>query len=645
MVDIVRRKNARIVPEEVYKGDINKYKAAQAVGGAISELGAKAAEYGGGLVKKEESVFQERLEQLQKVQADEKKAFDASDKLVASDMAGRLKNDLLRWNLAQRENNPSYIGTREHESAMRAEYDRLANKYNVGLGEVGMADFQEKTQGYVNTFLDNDIKWAYQQKIKQGEESAKASAQQIEQTATLHGANGDVQGFKDSYAEMSAPLSEYIATASPENASRAMGELGEKSITSFILGMAETDPVKAKAIIDSPENFKEIVPDEMLQTVSDAMLKQQEEALKDQIILVNAGVENAKKGSPYYKELEKKKKELERGLKKLGDSDVGEESLESIRQSVGRAVKPVLEKAVGEKLLLEKQKAIAERVDKFGNFLMMPTPENLKFFEQDNQMSYVPDEKNMTELPAELMPLDAKQKETRTELIKNMMKYKENFGKVSLVEISDYKGTKQMFDDLKATAQIDADKDGNVDNVLLKAIVGCNNAHQSEIAQKDFDAYVTLQNRIVYDQTFKKQINEFINNTKDYLPHKFWDSAGASTATQRRELNDKMESKTRDVLLSVLHEWQKGEMSNEDITKMYIDGIERAYNETVSDFLGFDMGRVVRLYKETGKPVFAKIHNVYYEYHGTDPNGDPIWFRAVDNPKAIKATNVEPALK
>ena len=195
MVDIVRRKNASFKSPDVSSGDKAKAEMYSKIGSAISTVGKLYD-------KTEEKSFKDKLSQLENQQKAEKKAydtqkkaFDASDKLVASDMAGRLKNDLLRWNLAQRENNPSYIGTREHESAMRAEYDRLANKYNVGLGEVGMADFQQKTQGYVNTFLDNDIKWAYQQKLKQGEESAKATAKTLENTAGMYGANGDVQGF------------------------------------------------------------------------------------------------------------------------------------------------------------------------------------------------------------------------------------------------------------------------------------------------------------------------------------------------------------------------------------------------------------------------------------------------------------------
>lgn len=634
MVDIVRRKNASFESPDVSSGDKAKAQMYSKIGSAISTVGKLYDEA-------QEKSFKDKLSQLEnqqkaekKAYVDQQKAFDASDKLVASDMAGRLKNDLLRWNLAQRENNPSYIGTREHESAMRAEYDRLANKYNVGLGEVGMADFQQKTQGYVNTFLDNDIKWAYQQKIKQGEESAKASAQQIEQTAALHGANGDTQGFNDSYEEMSAPLEEYIKKASPENAPFAMAELAKRSVTADIMGLADADPVIAKEALDDVEKFKEHVPQKALQHTVEAMLAQEERALLNQLADVDAKLENTKKGSPAYRELEKKKKDLENQFKKYiainkikesgdwqvsPDSEYGERALKELHKSVGDSVKTVVDKAAGEKVLADKQQAIAERVDKFGNFLMMPTPENLKWFEEDNQISYVQEEKNMSELPEEFKT----KAQRNTELIKNMMKYKENFGNVSMVEISDYKGTKQMFDDLKATAQTDADKDGNIDNVLLKAIVGCNNAHQSEIAQKDFDAYVTLQNKIVYDRTFKKQIRDFIDNTKHFMPDKFW-TAPRLLGSKATQIETEMEGRTRDVLLSVLYEWQKGEMSGDEITNMYIKGLEKAYDDTVSDFLGINMNQVKQQYKENGVAI-ANIGGIDYFYKGLDASGNPKW--------------------
>ena len=370
MVDIVRRKNADFVSPDVSSSGKAKAKMTEAIGSAVGGVI--------GLVgKAQEKSFKDKLSQLQDVQKAEKKAydtqkkaFDASDKLIAADRAGQLKNDLLRWNMEKRQSNPTYIGSREHESDMRAEYGRLAEMYGKGLGEVGTAEFNTKTQGYVNTFLDNDIKWAYQQKIKQGEESAKASAQQIEQTAALHGANGDIQGFKDSYAEMSVPLGEYIGTASPENSSKAMGELGQRSLTSFVMGLAETDPVKAKAIVDDPENFKEIVPDEMLQTASDAMLKQQETAIKDQIVLLNAGIAN-EKDKKKKKQLEKLKEKAQEQLNDLGE-DVSDQALETIRQDVKKSVDKTIDYKINLMKAEEEKMKAQKRIENSLEFMDNP---------------------------------------------------------------------------------------------------------------------------------------------------------------------------------------------------------------------------------------------------------------------------------
>lgn len=618
MVDIVRRKNASFVSPDVSSGAEAKAKLFNKIGSTIESIGGKVQKQ----QEQKESDYldnvKSNLKSAQKQLADQKKAFDASDKLVASDMAGRLKNDLLRWNLAQRENNPSYIGTREHESAMRAEYDRLANKYNVGLGEVGMADFQEKTQGYVNTFLDNDIKWAYQQKIKQGEESAKASAQQIEQTAALHGANGDIQGFKDSYAEMSAPLGEYIGTASPENASKAMDELGQRSLASFVMGLAETDPVKAKAIIDSPENFKEVVPDEMLQTASDAMLKQQEEALKDQIILVNAGIENAKKGSPYYKELEKKKKELENGLKKLESADFGEESLESIRQSVGKTVEPIIEKAIGEKLLLDKQKAEEDKVEKFAAFVGLPTNINLDFSGKNGLLGN--------------MPEFSKSPFATKKGLEELKKYKDSFSDVSMLEFSTYQGTKKMFDNLVALSELDADQDGNTDNVLMKALTALNDAKQEPISQKDYENYQNMVIKTLIDKSEKGKLKEFISATKNFLPKPFW-TQGSLLGSHTTRLTEEYEGRMRDVLSDTVAMFNRGD-NGKDITDYYVNGMKNAYFDSISDAFGFDMRKVDKDFAEKGSAMIT-VNGFQWYYKGLDSNGDAIWEPFAEHAKGV----------
>ena len=635
MVEIIRRKNVDVVSPDVSSGMkatanmVNKI--GSGIGSAMESAGKKLEAKEEKESKAYRAEIKQNIKEAQTRMVSEQKAFDAADKMVAADMAGRLKNDLLRWNLKQRQDNPNYIGTAEHEKRMRDEYARLSNVYSKSLGEAGKAEFTSKTQSAVNEFIGNDVKWAYQQKIKAGEESAKQMAETMNKTAGMYGANGDVEGFKESHKESRKKLKEYIEDTAPSGASPALYELDKKSLIDFITNMAQTDPVKAKAIMDSMENFKEIVPDDMLQGVNDIISESVNNNLHDKLILVNAGLETSKKGSPQYRELEKQKKQLEKDMKKASEEDYSEKSLSAIHKEVFDAVKPVLEKSLGESILLAKKEHEEEKVKRFGDFLTLPTPENLHWFEQDNQMSYTPNVENMSELPEDMKS----QKQKNTDLIKNMMKYRENFGNVSMVEISDYKGTKQMFDDLKAVAQIDSDKDGNMDNALLKTLVAANNAKQSEISEKDYNNYLNVLNKSLFDRTYKRQINQFMEDTKGYLPKHFWNDAGATMARQKTELEEQMNARTRDVLVATVSEWAKGEMSSEDITKMYLAGVEKAYNDTVSDYLGFDMNQVVQLYKETGKGVFAKIHGIYYEYHGTDPNGDPIWLRAIIDPEHV----------
>lgn len=505
MVDIIRRKNVNLQSPDVSSGAKATANAVRTIG---SGIGSAMQKYGARLEREQEKTdkeytaeVQQNLKEAQTRLISEQKAFDASDKIVAADRIGRLKNDLLRWNLAQRENNPNYIGTPEHERAMRDEFARLSNKYGSGLGEAGRAEFTDKTQSAVNDFIGNDVKWAYQQKLKQGEESAKQIAETMNKTAGMYGANGDVDGFKESHKESRDKLKEYIENTAPAGASPALYELDKKSLVDFYTNLAQTDPVKAKALLDSMENFKETVPDDMLQGVNDIVSESVNRGLNEKRILLNAGIENSKKGTPQRRELEKQKKQLEKDIKKAQEQDYSEQSLGQIHKEVSDAVKPVLEKSLGESALIAKKEHEEEKVARFGEFLKLPTPENLKFFEEDNQMSYAKPEKNMSELPEDMKT----QTQKNNELLENMMKYRENFGNVSMVEISDYKGTKQMFDDLNNLAQCKIDEDGNCNEILNGALTTLNNAKEHNVSEADYNNLQNITNNVINNPDYKAQ--------------------------------------------------------------------------------------------------------------------------------------------
>lgn len=757
MVSLIRRKDADFKTEDVSSVGVAIGRAGQVAGKMMQGIGNRIAKQEQQEQKEYQSQVQDNIKTETARLNQQQKAFDASDKLIAADMAGRLENDLLRWNLEQRQNNPNYIGSPDHEEAMRDYYAKLSEKYSQGLGEVGKGEFTSKTQNAVNQMIGNDVKWAYQQKIKQGEESAKNIAQSMNDTAGMYGANGDVQGFKDSHKENREKLKEYAENAMPAGSGQALQELDKKSLVNFYTNLAQTDPVKAKALLDSMENFKETVPDDMLENKNDIISQAVNRDLNDKLILMNAGIENTKKGSSQRKELEKQKKKLEKEIKKAQEEDYSEKSLGEIHKEVSDAVAPVLEKSLGESALIAKQEHEADKVARFQEFMTLPTPENLKWFEEDNQMSYAQPEENMSKIPSDFFSygdqstlqdyydiykgrydsnvgltdmlnnlgiaeddaqiqffdkiddykkqgmsedeavekvfndnpdnkfgdvstlmdfydmskgvyddddrsvlantnkkdleridelvsgglseekaieqvfnetekkIAEKEKANRNkQLIDNMLKYRENFGNVSMVEISDYKGTKQMFDDLKTVAQTDSDKDGNVDNVLLKSLVALNNAKQQEISETDYNNYQNIVNKALWDRTFKNELNQFINRTENFMPKQFWNKNSNVAFTSNRErLNEKMESKSRDVLSAVLKEWNAGK-SGVDVAQMYRDGIQKAYNEVASEALGINMEQVLADYKQYGFSL-VNINGRDYSFNGVDSNGNPIW--------------------
>lgn len=342
MVDIIRRKNVNVESEDVSA-------IGRATVGIINSVGGLAnatSEYISKQEKAEEKQYsadvKQNLKEAQTRMVNEQKAYDAADKLVAADMAGRLKNDLLRWNLEQRQNNPNFIGTAEHEKRMRDEYSRLANKYGAGLGEAGKSEFTTKTQNAVNEFIGNDVKWAYQQKLKKGEESAQTIAETMNQNAKLYGANGDVEGFKQAHEEARSQLADYAEGTGMKGAKPAMYEADKRSIENYIMGMAETNPEQARAIMDNPELFKQIVPEGMLQNVNEIARDTKTNDLNDKLTLINFDLARGV-SEKQRKKLERLKKDTEKELKNTEKEDFTDSSLAAIKNEVGTTVNKTID--------------------------------------------------------------------------------------------------------------------------------------------------------------------------------------------------------------------------------------------------------------------------------------------------------------
>lgn len=453
MVDLIRRKDADFKTEDVSSVGVAIGRAGQVAGKMMQGIGNRIAK----AEQQEQKEYQSQVKdniKTEKARLDQQqKVFDASDKLIAADMAGRLENDLLRWNLEQRQNNPNYIGSPDHEKAMRDYYAKLSEKYSQGLGEVGKGEFTSKTQNAVNQMIGNDVKWAYQQKIKQGEESAKNIAQSMNDTAGMYGANGDVQGFKDSHKEKREQLQEYAENAMPAGAQSALYEADKKSVVNLLTGMAETDPQRAKNILENPELFKEVLPEGMVDNVNNIETSKKMRELNDELVLVNAGIAN-EKDKKEKRKLEKAKDKIEKEIKDTQDKDFTDDSLSAINKEVKETVSKTIDYNINLQKQAEERERNAQKIENGLEFLDNPILYGAKMeraFGEENLYS-----KGM---PKEIREqIDKKAKEIYS------LADKVGDGKIS-------PGIMQTMVHQVASITAD-DKTGVIDNNLLKAFDG-----------------------------------------------------------------------------------------------------------------------------------------------------------------------------
>lgn len=496
MVEIIRRRNVNIQSPDVSSGAKATASAIRAMGEHIGRIGEK---YDAKLQKEEEKAdkeYQEQVKQNLKTEQDrlvsEQKAFDASDKIVAADRIGRLKNDLLRWNLSQRENNPNYIGTPEHERAMRDEYSRLSSKYGAGLGEAGSAEFTEKTQSAVNDFISNDVKWAYRQKIKQGEESAKKIAQTMNQNAAMYGANGDVEGFKEAHKEGREQLKEYGEQTMPVGIDKALQEVDTKSAVGFLSGMAQTDPEKAKAIIQSKENLKEVLPEDMIQDLSNQKRIAENRALADKVIVLNAGIANAK-DKKEAKKLTKERDKVKKQIEATNDTDYDELALDDIQKQLTETVGKEIDYQINaQKQEIENEKAVA-KVDNTLAFMDNPIIYNADMSRVDD---FIGENSRVFENP------EIKQKfKEKTEEIFNMSD-KVGDGQINPLVLRSV---------VEQVASITVGDNGQVDDNLIKALDADIELRKAGASPEQLQTYHKMAQMALTDTNFKQSVAALAN--------------------------------------------------------------------------------------------------------------------------------------
>jgi len=496
MVKLIRSKDADFKTEDVSSVGVAIGRAGQSFSKVMQGIGNRITKEEQAQEKEYQSQVQDNIK-TEKARLDQQqKAFDASDKLVAADMAGRLENDLLRWNLEQRQNNPNYIGSPDHEKAMRDYYAKLSEKYSQGLGEVGKGEFTSKTQNAVNQMIGNDVKWAYQQKIKQGEESAKNIAQSMNDTAGMYGANGDIQGFKDSHKENREKLKDYIEEAAPNGAMPALYELDKKSLVNFYTNLAQTDPNKAKTLLENPELFKETVPEEMVDNVNNIETSKKMRELNDELVLVNAGIAN-EKDKKEKRKLEKAKDKIEKEIKDTQDKDFTDDSLSVINKEVKETVSKTIDYNINLQKQIEESTLANEKLGSAMEFMDNP------IIYKANMSRVNPSADVDMPESLKMLPMFNKNPDIQ-DLGKKIygMSDKVGDGNVSPADLDKI---------VKKVASITVGDNGSIDDNILKAFQGDLALREAGASPSQLETYHRMTELAMTDTSFKQGVAALAN--------------------------------------------------------------------------------------------------------------------------------------
>ena len=602
MVDIIRRKNVDVVSPDVSSGMKATANMVSTIGKGI---GSAIESYGAKKEKADLKADADYRKQVEKNIISEQKAYDAADKMVATDMAGRLKNDLLRWNLEQRKNNPNYIGTAEHEKRMRDEYARLSNVYGQGLGEAGKAEFKSKTESAVNEFIGNDVKWAYQQKIKKGEESAKQIAETMNKTAGMYGANGDVEGFKEAHKENRKNLKEYAETAMPVGAGKALNELDVKSINQFVSGLAQTNPEQAKAIMDSMENFKEIVPDETLQDMSNQKRMADQQRLSDEVIILNAGIANSK-DKKEQKKLTKERDAKKKELNKIGDKDYEAESLAELHKQVSESVGKEIDYQLN---LHKKQQEEAVAGAKIENALAF----------MDNPIIYKANMERANDVLASSMLSPKNRVGKNAEIKKEEDKIYAMSDKVGDGNID----PKTLRSVVEQVASITAGDNGVVDDNVLKAFQGEVKLREAGASPEQLELYHKMAQMALTDTNFKQSVAALAN--KPNFNTMFLDKPSKATGmrswfrTAKDDDVDYVEDLGRQAYMGAMNLMIQGQP--EQALAYYDKYVAKAYDFIKKDVI--DVDYVKRELAKTGSAM-VELNGNMTKIVGRLPNGEYI---------------------
>lgn len=375
MVQILREQQRQYVPDTA---DANKAARFASTFSGLANTGLKAAQIVGNVVEKQEKAEVAQKELDYKIKTANAKTVqdfqDANDSVIAADNAGKLENDLLRYNEQIKADRPEYVGTREYEQDLRNKADEYNQQYGAGMGAKGTSAYTKSSNDKVNAIIDSNIRWSFSEKTKKGEAGAQALAEKYAGDSKYFGENLDLDGFNINKTTNREALTEYIDKVSPAHKTAALYEADKKAAMNFLSGIAEKDPELAQQYLSSDENLKRVLGTEMLDNVGaiyDSAKLRQKEVQRTQL---QAKLES----EPDKKEKKQIQKQIDALDKQSTDTTEREsESLAAIRREITPDIEKAIKRGQGTRALQQKETDTKAQVETFKGFVAKPTYETI----------------------------------------------------------------------------------------------------------------------------------------------------------------------------------------------------------------------------------------------------------------------------
>lgn len=316
----------------------------------------------------------------------EKKAIEADQQMIDTQIGSKAQTELLKWNVQQIEAgvNPN---SEEYTQKLYAKRDELYQPYiDQMTSEKGRNALQKQGLDTAERIRQSNIGQIAKNRQKaQARQAFADTAKNMQKDAKEFGKLGDWEGFKEATKDDRKAMVDYAkANGNPKAAEFAVDA---NNITNYLAGLSETEPESVVAMLGDKDTMKEIVYDRMdkekpglsdkqktaifedmykdvnqeqvgkealLAVLPESVLNQYKDsfvaAKKEEVQDIKDRMKETPKGSKSYENLENRLEEAQKQIEEPEDSAIAE-----LRSDLSKTVLPIAKRQIGlNKLQAEK---------------------------------------------------------------------------------------------------------------------------------------------------------------------------------------------------------------------------------------------------------------------------------------------------